>query len=66
MNVRAAPAGELKTTVENSSTERFVPAKVIDTLLALLNVTVAAPLFHDALVDEFDHVPDTDQVSDPN
>ncbi len=67
MNVRFAEFEELKTTVENSSTDRLEPAKFIDTLPELVNVTVAVPLSHEALaVDEFVHVPVTVQDSEPN
>jgi len=66
VKVWAVAAEDAKTTTENSSTERFEPANVIDPPVALVNVTVAVPLLHDALVVAFVHVLDTDQDSDPN
>ncbi len=59
-------AEDVKTTAENSSTERFVPAKAIGPPVALVNVTVAVPLFHDALVVAFVQVPPMDHDSEPN
>ena len=66
MNVLAAPADDEKTTIENSSAERFAPAKVIDTFAPLVKITVAVPLFHDGLVELLVQAPPTDQVSEPN
>jgi hypothetical protein len=47
----------LKTTVENSFADRLDPAKVIVCDVAALNVTVAVPPDHEALVEAFVHEP---------
>src|SRR5438445_7771726 len=65
VNVWTDAAEELKETLLNSLPGRFVPANVIVPPVALVNVTVPVPGFHEADVDAFVQVPVTVHVDVP-
>lgn len=67
VKVCAEPDEEVKVTLLNSDSDRLVPANVIVPPVDRSNRTVAVPASQTVVsVEEFDHVPEMVQLSDPN
>lgn len=68
VNICGVPAEDWNVTVLNSSSDRFVPAKITVAPIADVKSTLPEPASHEAEVVAFDHAvpePETVQVSEP-